>query len=102
MKITNLKKGGKNMNELMIKIYFSAKNFIYDLTHKENGEANIIAIILVLAIVIVLAVIFRKNIAKLFNSIWSNIFSNVGGTGGTQRIDPGSADRMEGFIRALF
>lgn len=90
------------MNELMIKLYFSVKNSIYDLTHKENGEANIIAIILVLAIVIVLAVIFRRNIAQLFNSIWENIFSNVGGQGGTDRIDPGDAQTMDGCIRALF
>ncbi len=43
----------------------------------ENGEANIIAIILVLAIVIALAIIFRTQLTALFNKIWASLFSNV-------------------------
>ncbi len=48
-----------------------------ELLKNEDGEANIIAIILVLAIVIALAIIFRNQLTALFNKIWSSLFQNV-------------------------
>lgn len=52
---------------------------ISELLKNEDGEANIIAIILVLAIVIALAIIFRNQLTALFNKIWSSLFQNVDG-----------------------
>lgn len=43
----------------------------------ENGETNIIAIIIILAIVILLAILFRSQIFSLFNRIWGSLTGNV-------------------------
>ena len=50
------------------------KNFFVD----EEGDTNIISIILILVVVIALAVAFRKNIADLADGIWKKIFSSAG------------------------
>lgn len=89
------------MTDFCINAYFKAKNFCYNLTHKENGDSNIIAIVLVLAVVIVLAVVFRKNIANLFNGIWTNIKDNLNNkTQNGPKMN--SQEDVVGFIRALF
>lgn len=89
------------MNELMIKAYYNAKNSVYNFFHKEDGEANIIAVILVLAVVIILAVVFKDNIASIFNSIWTNIFDNLGGDSQND-ITVGDKTEMDGVLRMLF
>lgn len=61
---------------MLNKLYFkglAAKEKINDMFTKENGEANIIAIILVIAIVVALAIIFREQIGNMFERVWSNI-----------------------------
>lgn len=68
------------MNDLLIKIYCmgcSAKQKVVDLFKKENGETNIIAIVLLIVIVIALTVIFRQQITTLINSIWAKIFKDA-------------------------
>lgn len=47
---------------------------IYDFFIDEEGDTNLISIIVVLVIVMALAVVFRKNIATLVNNIWDSIF----------------------------
>ena len=49
--------------------------FMYD----ENGEVNIVAMIVILAIAIALAVVFRKQIKELFDNIWKAITDNTTG-----------------------
>ncbi len=70
------------MSKFANKMYFKALSFkegAKALLKKENGEANIIAIIIVLAIVIALAIVFRGAIGNLFNTIWGSITDDVGG-----------------------
>ena len=43
----------------------------------ENGETNIIAIIIILAIVILLAILFRSQLFSLFNRIWGSLSGNA-------------------------
>ncbi len=91
------------MTEFCIKAYFKARNFFYDLTHKENGDTNIIAIILVLLIVVILAMIFKNNLMSLFNSIWDSISGALSGNDKTGALSPtfetaGGANPV-GFIR---
>ena len=67
-------------------LYFkgmAAMNKIKSMLTKENGEANIVAIILVIAIVVALAIVFRESIGNLFNRIWAGITGNVGEATGT-------------------
>lgn len=64
------------MKKFLNNLYFkglAAKNKVCEMMVKENGEANIVAIILVIAIVVALAIIFRTKITALFNTIWNAI-----------------------------
>ena len=68
------------MNALANKIYFKGlelKAKLMELCKKEDGETNIIAIILILAIVIALAIIFRNSLQSLFQKIWNSVFAKV-------------------------
>ncbi len=54
-----------------------AKNALKAMLTKEDGEANIVAIILVIAIVVALAIVFREAIGDLFESIWAGIIGDT-------------------------
>lgn len=45
--------------------------------HDEKGDVNIVSIVVIIGIVIVLAVLFRKQLAKLINTLFSNISTNA-------------------------
>lgn len=51
------------------------EEFLYD----EDGEVNIIAMIVILAIAIALAIVFRSSLKSLFDQIWGNINDDVSG-----------------------
>ena len=67
----------QKFNDFLLGAYIKMTNGVQNLMKKENGEANIIAIILVLAIVIALVIVFRKSISNLVNKIWQNIAEGV-------------------------
>ncbi|MGN0548725.1 MAG: Flp1 family type IVb pilin [Acutalibacteraceae bacterium] len=70
------------MSDLLFKIYFmgcNAKNKAIDLFKKENGETNIIAIVLLIVIVIALAVIFRDSITALVQRLLNKVTTNADG-----------------------
>lgn len=70
------------MSDLLFKIYFmgcNAKNKALDLFKKENGETNIIAIVLLIVIVIALAVIFRDSITALVQRLLNKVTTNAEG-----------------------
>ncbi len=46
---------------------------IKEFFNDEDGEVNIISMIIILAIAIALAIILRKQLKALFDSIWSSI-----------------------------
>jgi len=63
----------------------------------EQGDTNMISIIIILVIVVALAIVFRKNIAALANNLWNQIFQDAGKATNTNPgtiADPGSP---EGF-----
>lgn len=62
----------------------NVKEAVHDFFTDEQGDTNLISIIIVLVIVIALAVVFRKNIANLVNGLWTKIFEDAGtATGGS-------------------
>ena len=61
------------------KVVETVKDFFTD----ENGDTNMISIILVLVIVIALAALFRKNIAAMVTSMWESISEKFSGASGT-------------------
>lgn len=46
---------------------------VHDFFVNEEGDTNLISIVLVLVVVLALAVVFRKNIANMVNSLWGTV-----------------------------
>lgn len=68
------------MSDLLFKIYFmgcNEKNKAINLFKKENGDTNIIAIVLLIVIVIALAVIFRDSITSLVRRLMNKVTNNA-------------------------
>lgn len=57
----------------------------------EEGDTNIIAVILLLVIVIALAVMFRDNIGELAKGMFNKVFEDAGGSG-TEATDISGGD----------
>lgn len=53
-----------------------AKEKVKGFIRNEQGDTNIIAIVLILVVVIALAVIFKDNIKKLVDNIWAKVFKD--------------------------
>lgn len=69
------------MSKLVNKLYLkalAAQNKVVKLMKDEQGETNLVAIILILAIVIALVVLFREKLVGIFDQIWSKIGGDVG------------------------
>lgn len=60
------------MNKLDM-LYLSAKSRICRFLEGEEGETNIIAIVVVLGIVVALAITFGDKLTKLFEAWWGQI-----------------------------
>lgn len=50
----------------------------------EQGDTNMISIIIILVIVVGLAIVFRKNIATIANNLWNKIATDAGSATGTE------------------
>ncbi len=60
-------------------IQSAVKKFFQD----EQGDTNMISVIIILVIVVGLAVVFRKNIAAMATKMWETIFKDASeATGG--------------------
>ena len=71
----------RNLEWWLIGKYAVAKNSVKNFFEKENGESNIIAIILVILVVIALASVFKGEIEKLVTGLFAAIKPNdVAGT----------------------
>ena len=66
----------KFMTKMYVKAMLASKD-VKAFIKNEQGDTNIIAIILILAIVIALAIVFRSQLSALFNRIWSGLFDQV-------------------------
>lgn len=66
----------KFMTKMYVKAMLASKD-VKAFIKNEQGDTNIIAIILILAIVIALAIVFRSQLTALFNRIWSGLFGQV-------------------------
>lgn len=55
----------------------SAKAKISEFMKKENGDVNIVSIVVLIGIAVVLALIFRKAIINLINSLFNAIKNNA-------------------------
>lgn len=55
----------------------TVRKAVHDFFVDEEGDTNLISIVIILVIVIALAAIFRKNIAKIVGSMWESIGKDV-------------------------
>ncbi len=55
------------------RLYLKAMDRLQSLVEEEQGETNIIAIVIVLGIVVALALLFGEKLMELFNSWWAKI-----------------------------
>lgn len=65
------------MRDFFRKIAVSAQLKFREFVTKENGEVNIVAIVVLIGIAVILAIIFRKAIANLLNRLFGTIENNA-------------------------
>lgn len=56
------------MEELLWKAYFGVQNFMND----EEGDSNMVAVIVLIAIIILVAGIFRESLMDAVNTVMDN------------------------------
>lgn len=65
------------MMSLVRAIAMSAKIKFCDFFSKENGEVNIVAIVVLIGIAVLLAIVFRGAITNLLNTLFGTIENNA-------------------------
>ena len=55
----------------------AAQSKVRDFVRKENGDVNIVSIVVLIGIAVLLAIIFRKAISNLINSLFNTIGNNA-------------------------
>lgn len=65
------------MKNMLMGIILKTQLKLENLFKKEDGEVNIIAIVVLIGIAILLALIFKNRIASLINSLFDTIDTNA-------------------------
>lgn len=68
----------KKLNDMITGMYVKAQCKAHDFFTKEDGDVNIVSIVVIIGIVILLAVVFKDAIAKLLGEL----FETIGEKGG--------------------
>lgn len=61
----------------LMSIYMMAQMKVEDFFKKEDGEVNIIAIVVLIGIALLLALVFKDRITSLINSLFDTIDTNA-------------------------
>ncbi len=61
----------------LMSIYMMAQMKVEDFFKKEDGEVNIIAIVVLIGIALLLALVFKDRITALINSLFDTIDTNA-------------------------
>jgi flagellin-like protein len=61
------------MNKLVAKFIVGT----YCLFHEDNGEVNIVAVVLLIAVAVVLAIFFKGQVTNLLKNLFNNINNNA-------------------------
>ena len=65
------------LNRFTTRMFFAAKSKVMDFAKKENGDVNIVSIVVLIGIAVLLAIIFRKAIGNLLNNMFNTINRNA-------------------------
>ena len=63
----------RSLNKKMTRAYIVTRNRVSDFFHKEDGDVNIVSIVVLIGIAVLLAIIFRKAIGNLLNNLFNTI-----------------------------
>ena len=67
----------KALNMAATRMYLKAQSKLVDFLHKEDGDVNIVSIVVLIGIAVLLAIIFRKAISNLINNLFNTINKNA-------------------------
>ena len=62
----------------LAKCIVAAREKVHDAFYDENGEVNIVTIVVLIAIAVVLAIAFRDKIAELLQKLFGTVDKNAG------------------------
>ena len=65
------------MSTFLMGMFFKAQEKVGKLFKKEDGEVNIIAIVVLIGIAIILALVFKGRITQLINTLFNKIDENA-------------------------
>ncbi len=67
----------RSLNRKATRAYIAASSKVRDFLRKENGDVNIVSIVVLIGIAVLLAIIFRKAIGNLLNNLFNTINTNA-------------------------
>lgn len=62
------------LNSVVWKMRMGLRSFLYD----EEGDVNIVSIVVLIAIAVMLAVVFKKQISNILSDMFQSISDNAG------------------------
>ena len=65
------------MLKLMDNLYFKSCLALNKFLHDEEGDVNIVSMVVLIGIAVLLAVVFRKQVANLINGMFNTIQNNA-------------------------
>ena len=65
------------INNLAIRVSTALRFKVREFVKKENGDVNVVSIVVLIGIAVLLAIIFRKAITNLLNGMFNTINKNV-------------------------
>ena len=77
--------------KVLDKFYWKAKSAVAKFLYEENGDVNIVSIVILIGIAVALAIIFRKAIGGLINDLLEDIQTDGGSAGSTSNTGFGGA-----------
>ncbi len=67
----------RKIEMMATRMAIAAQCKVRDFVRKENGDVNIVSIVVLIGIAVLLAIIFRKAISNLINSLFNTIGNNA-------------------------
>ena len=67
----------RKIEMMATRMAIAAENKVREFVKKENGDVNIVSIVVLIGIAVLLAIIFRKAISNLLNSMFNTIGNNA-------------------------
>lgn len=67
----------RSLNRKATRAYIAVCSKARDFVRKENGDVNIVSIVVLIGIAVLLAIIFRRAIGNLLNNLFNTINNNA-------------------------